>query len=258
MKLNLTSGHRLIGIASLAFALVTGTQAWAQTKKAPSDAAVEAVIKKAFAQRFEGMPPVEWVTRAPLPGLWEVKAGDEIFYSDPTGNYVVIGKIINTETKRNLTQEKLDKIFAIDFNKLPVKDAIVWKTGNGERKIAIFADPNCGYCKHLEQSLTKVNNLTVYTFLYPILGQDSLKKAEDVWCSKDKAAVWTSWMRDNKSIPDVSVSGCETPLARNMQLGRKHRISGTPAVIFENGYRAPGAIPPEEIEKRLVAISQKK
>ena len=142
---------------------------------------------------------------------------------------------------------------AIDFAKLPFKDAIVYKQGTGERKMAVFADPNCGYCKRFERDLNEVKNVTVYTFLYPILGPDSIEKSKNIWCAKDRSATWREWMLEG-APPTKAMGQCDvTALQRNAEFGRKYRINGTPGIVFEDGKRVPGAMNAEQIEKQLVA-----
>ena len=150
----------------------------------------------------------------------------------------------------------MDKLTAIDFAALPLKDAIVWKQGKGTRKMAVFADPNCGYCKKFERELQQVKDVTVYTFLMPILGGDSPEKAKDIWCAKDNTKAWRDWMLEG-SPPVKNMGRCDTAaLDRNTLLGRKHKINGTPGLVFEDGKRVPGAIPVAEIEKNLVASAK--
>lgn len=231
-------------IASLTLALaLAATTAQAQ----------EAAIRKNLAERLPNFPKIDEVVKSPIPSLYEVRSGTEIFYTDEQGNYIVDGHLIDTRTRANLTQERIDKLTAIDFAKLPFKDAIVWKQGTGERKMAVFADPNCGYCKRFERDLNEVKNVTVYTFLYPILGADSLEKSKNIWCAKDRTAAWRDWMLEG-ATPPKTMGQCDTAaLQRNAEFGRKYRINGTPGVIFEDGKRAPGAISTEQIEKQLLA-----
>jgi thiol:disulfide interchange protein DsbC len=213
----------------------------------------EAVIRKALSERFPNMPRIDEVTRTPMTGLWEVRMGHDLIYTDARGQYVLQGSLIDTATRRNLTEERVDKLTQIDFSSLPLKDAIVWKNGNGKRRIVVFADPNCGYCKRFEKDLLNVKDVTVYTFLYPILGPDSTDKSKQIWCAKDSTAVWRSWMVDGKAIPKAPA--CDTSAVdRNVALGRKHRVNGTPAIVFEDGSRVPGALPAAQIEERLASL----
>ena len=219
--------------------------------------AQEALIRKNLAERLPDFPKIDEVTKTAIPGLYEVRIGAEIVYTDERGDHVIEGTLIETKTRSNLTQARIDKITAIDFAALPLKDAIVWKQGTGARKLVVFADPNCGYCKKFETELQQVKDVTVYTFLFPILGGDSPEKSRNIWCAKDNAAVWRDWMI-NGTAPARSMGNCDTSaLQRNVLLGKKHRVNGTPALVFEDGKRVPGAMPPEMVERQLVASRTK-
>jgi thiol:disulfide interchange protein DsbC len=212
----------------------------------------EAAIRKNLAERLPNLPAIDEVSKTAIPGIYEVRIGTEIVYSDENGNHVFQGNLIDTKTRTSLTEARVNKLTAIDFAQLPLKDAIVWKNGTGARKMAVFADPNCGYCKRFEQDLQKIKDVTVYTFLLPVLGGDSPQKSEAIWCSKDQAKAWLSWMLEGKA-PQRNIGQCATPLERNLEFSRKYRINGTPAIIFSDGTRIPGAIGAEQIEKQLVA-----
>lgn len=213
----------------------------------------EAEIRKALAERLPNLPKIDEVRPAPVPGLFEVRLGTELIYTDPKGLYVIQGEVIDTTSRKNLTEERINKLTAIDFAALPLKDAIVWKTGTGKRKIAVFADPNCGYCKKFERDLQAVKDVTVYTFVIPILGGDSPEKARSIWCAKDNTASWRGWMLDG-SAPARSMGTCDSSaLERNLAMAKKYRVTGTPAIVFEDGTRVPGALPAAEVEKRLLA-----
>ncbi len=215
--------------------------------------AQEAVIRKNLSERLPDFPKIDEITKTPIPGLYEFRIGTEVFYTDEQGNYVIEGHVIDTRTRVNLTQARIDKLTQIDVAKLPLKDAIVWKQGSGERKLVVFADPNCGYCKRFERDLNNVKDVTVYTFLYPILGGDSPEKAKNIWCAKDSTKVWRDWMLDGTTPPKV-MGQCDLgALNRNAEMGRKYKINGTPAIVFEDGKRVPGAMNAEQLEKQLVA-----
>jgi thiol:disulfide interchange protein DsbC len=219
--------------------------------------AQEATIRKNLSARLTDLPKIDEVSKSPIPGLYEVRIGNEIFYADEQGNHLIQGSILDTRTRTDITQARISKLTAIDFATLPLKDAIVWKQGNGARKMAVFADPNCGYCKRFEKDLGNVKDVTVYTFLYPILGGDSPEKSRDIWCAKDATKTWREWMVDGKS-PPRSIGQCDVAaLERVMSLARKHRVNGTPALIFEDGTRVPGALPADQVEKHLVAARPK-
>jgi thiol:disulfide interchange protein DsbC len=217
----------------------------------------EAVIRKSLAERLASLPKVDEVKLSPMPGLWEIRIGNEIRYTDATGSYLIEGELIDLRTRKNLTEERVTKLQTVDFGSLPLKDAVVWKTGDGKRRIAIFSDPNCGYCKRFERSLQDVKNLTVYTFLIPILGGDSPEKSRSIWCSKDATATWRAWMLDNKAPPKPTGACDDGAIERNLALSKRSHVSGTPAIIFEDGSRAPGALSAEQLEKRLAEVGSK-
>jgi thiol:disulfide interchange protein DsbC len=219
--------------------------------------AQEAAIRKNISERLPDFPKIDEVIKAPVPGLFEVRVGTDIFYTDEQGNYLIEGQVIDTRSRANLTEARVNKLTQIDFANLPLKDAMVWKNGTGARKIAVFADPNCGYCKRFEKDLQQVKDVTVYTFLYPILGGDSPEKSRDIWCAKENAKVWLDWMLRGVA-PVRSMGECDaSALQRNAALGRKHKVNGTPAIVFEDGKRVPGAMTLEQIEKQLVASRAK-
>ncbi len=212
--------------------------------------AQEAVIRKNLLERLPQLQKIDEISKGPMVGLYEVRVnGTEIFYTDATGNFMLQGSLIDVKQKRNLTEERIDKLTAISFDALPLKDAFTIVRGNGKRKLAVFEDPNCGYCKRFEADLQKVDNITVYLFLYPILGPDSSVKANNIWCAKDKGKTWQDWMLHEQA---PAVATCDTAaVKRNVALGQKHRINGTPTLVFVDGTKVPGAINTAEVEKRL-------
>ena len=211
----------------------------------------EAAIRKNIGERVPNVPKIDDVTKTAIPGIYELRIGTDILYTDEEGNYVIEGQLIETKTKTNLTEQRVAKLTAIDFKTLPLKDAMVWKQGTGERKLVVFADPNCGYCKKFERDLQSVKDVTVYTFLYPILGGDSPEKSKQIWCAKDNIKVWRDWMI--KGTPIAESPACDTSaLQRNLALGRKHRITGTPGLVYEDGKMQPGAVGAEAVERQLV------
>ncbi len=218
----------------------------------PAAFADEAAIRKNIAERLPDIPKIDEVTKTAIPGIWEIRIGTDILYTDENGAYLIQGEVIDTKTRANLTEQRIAKLTAIDFKSLPLKDAIVWKQGSGERKLVVFADPNCGYCKKFERDLQEVKNVTVYTFLYPILGGDSPEKSKAIWCAKDNTKAWRDWMI--KGTPAENSPNCDsTALQRNFAFGKKHRINGTPGLVFEDGTQRAGALNAEAIEKMLVA-----
>jgi len=212
--------------------------------------AQEAAIRKNLAERLPNLPKIDEVSPTPMKGLFEVRINQsDILYTDAEGNFLIQGALIDTKARANLTEQRIDKLTAIAFSDLPLKDAFTVVRGNGKRKLAVFEDPNCSFCKRFERDLTKLNDVTVYVFLYPILGQDSVTKSQNIWCAKNKAKVWEDWMLRNVTPPTAS---CDTAaLERNVAFGQKHRITGTPTTFFVDGSRVPGAVPLDKIEEAL-------
>jgi thiol:disulfide interchange protein DsbC len=218
----------------------------------------DAAIRKNIAERFPDWPKVDEISKTPIPGIYELRFGTDIFYTDEQGNHVIEGTVMETRSHTNLTEARISKLTAIDFASLPLKDAIVWKQGTGARKLVIFADPNCGYCKKFERDLQQIKDVTVYTFLYPILGGDSPDKSRNIWCAKDNTKAWRDWMLE-ASAPARIMGACDTgALTRNVAFGRKYKINGTPALIFEDGKRIPGALPIDQVEKNLASATPRK
>ena len=210
----------------------------------------EANIKKNLSERLPSMPRVEEVKRTPMTGLYEVRTeSNEIYYTDADANYLIQGELIDIRQKRNLTEERLDKLNAVEFAKLPFKDAFTLVQGNGQRKLAIFVDPNCGYCKRFERDLEKLDNITLHVFLYPVLGADSVEKSKSIWCAKDKGKAWRDWMLGGQMpIP----ANCDaSAIDRNVEFGRKNRITGTPTSFAANGNRIQGAVPLAQLQKQI-------
>lgn len=212
--------------------------------------AQEAAIRKNLGERVPQLGKIDEVNKTPIAGVYELRInGTDILYTDAQGDFLIQGNLIDTKQRRNLTEERMDKLSAIQFDSLPFKDAFTIVRGNGKRKLAVFEDPNCGYCKRFEEGLQQINNVTVYMFLYPVLGPNSVDKSKTIWCAKDKAKSWSDWML--KGV-EPSSAKCDTAAVdRNVQLGKKHKINGTPTLIFADGTRVPGAIGPDQVEKYL-------
>lgn len=239
MKLShLTAGLKLAGLSGLLACSLA------------SAVAQEAVIRKNLSERLPNLPRIEEVSKTPMNGLYEVRINDsDIYYTDAEGNFLLQGNLLDTKAKRNLTEERVAKLSAIDFENLPLKDAFTQVRGNGKRKLAVFEDPNCGYCKRFERDLQKVNDVTIHTFLIPILSADSAEKAKNIWCAKDKTKAWLDWMVRDQQPAKAS---CDTTaLERNLDFSKKRKITGTPTVFFADGSRVPGAISAQQVEKLL-------
>ena len=235
----MTSIKRGLLAALFAGGLLVGHAAQAQ----------EATIRKNLAERIPQIGTIDEVSKTPMNGLFEVRVGSDIFYTDAEANYLLHGSLIDAKQRRNLTEERTEKLLAVAYDSLPIKDAFTIVRGNGKRKMAVFQDPNCGYCKRFEREVQKVDNVTIHLFLYPILSQDSTDKSRNIWCAKDKGKAWSDWMVHDKAAPSAT---CDTAaIARNVEFGKKHKISGTPTLIFADGSRVPGAIGVAQVEKML-------
>ncbi len=215
-----------------------------------SAAAQEATIRKNLAERIPQLQAIDEVSKSPMAGLYEVRVnGTEIYYTDAEANFLVQGSLIDTKQRRNLTEERVDKLTAINFEALPFKDAFTIVRGNGKRRLAVFEDPNCGYCKRFERDVQKLNHVTIHMFLYPILSADSNEKSKNIWCAKDRVKAWQDWMVRDQA---PAAANCDaSAIARNIDIGRKFKISGTPTLVFVDGSRVPGAISVAEVEKHL-------
>jgi thiol:disulfide interchange protein DsbC len=188
-----------------------------------------------------------------MPGVFEIRVqGNEIFYADAKGDFLIQGALIDTKQKRNLTEERTEKLSAVPFDSLPLKFAITQVRGNGKRKLVVFSDPNCGYCKRFERDLQKIDNVTLYHLMYPVLGEDSRLKSRNIACAKDRAKTWNDWMLQGITPPTVSCDNHNIDAI--VEFGRKNRINGTPTMFVADGTRVPGAIDAAQIEALLNAV----
>lgn len=221
-----------------------------------AEGATEASIRQNLKKLLPELPPVTSVNPTPMTGLYElVINGQEVLYTDSKGRFLIQGALLDLNDQRNLTEERIEKLSAIAFDALPLKDAFKVVRGKGTRQLAVFSDPNCGFCKRLEKSLADdARDVTLHVFLYPILNADSVSKSKAIWCAKDKAKAWDEWMQ--KGVAPKGPANCDTSaIDRNIALGQSKMIRGTPTLVFPNGARVPGAIPVEEIERRLRSAS---
>jgi thiol:disulfide interchange protein DsbC len=209
-------------------------------------------VRKLVEPKLGGAKIIE--VRRVTPGLYEVATERDIVYTDSAAKFIFSGTLFDSTTKKNLTEARHSELNKISFSDLPLSDAIRTVRGNGKRVVAIFEDPNCGYCKKLRQKLESLDNVTIYTFAYNIFGEDSLQKSKNIWCSPDRAKAWDEWMLQNKSPVQASAS-CQTPNDRNLALGNRIRIKATPTLIFADGTRIPGAIEAKDIENKFTTIN---
>ncbi len=207
-------------------------------------------VRKDLEKKFPEVK-IERITKTTYGGLYEIFAGSEMLYTDEKVTFLVLGSLIDTQTRSNVTEARMQKLTAIKFDDLPFDQAIKLVRGNGTRRLAIFADPNCGYCKRFEQDVNQLENVTAYIFTYPILSPDSIAKSKSIWCSPDRLKAWQDQML--RAQAPTAAGTCDTPVDKLVALGQRLRINGTPTTFFESGDRISGAIPKEQIESRLLA-----
>ena len=207
-------------------------------------------IKAQLAKKLPpGSPPIESVRKTAYGDLYEVVSGGEIIYTDANASFIVVGPLVDLNSRENMTEKRMAELNRIDFKSLPLDRAIKIVRGNGSRKVALFEDPNCGYCKRFERDFQGVSDVTAYVFLFPILAADSVDKAKAIWCSPDPAKAWIDAMVHDR-LPQKPGT-CNAPLEKNVAFGKEKHIRGTPTLIFEDGERIPGAISMAELEKRF-------
>lgn len=213
--------------------------------------AAEESVRKRFQERFDGAE-IDSVTHTPY-GLYELRLGSQLIYTDEAVSYVIQGNLIDVATRRNVTKERIDALMAVRFNELPLELAIKQVRGNGARKVALFEDPNCGYCKQLRQSMEGVDNVTIYTFLYPILSEDSMVKAKNILCSSTPGKAWDDWMLKGRT--PARTAGCDTtPIDRTLTFGQQIQVRGTPTIIFSDDTRVGGAMPADQFKAKLDSL----
>jgi thiol:disulfide interchange protein DsbC len=219
----------------------------------PTAHAGENEIRQSLQSKFPDIGKIKHIDKTPFSGLYEVIIDDRLMYTDAQGEYLFDGNVIETKTRNNLSEERRQILFAIDFDKLPLDLAVKKVKGNGSRKLAIFTDPNCSFCKRLEKELSGINNVTVYFFMYPIFpGSDEIVR--NVLCAKNQLKAWDDWMLSGITPAKAT---CTTQTDKVLALGRKLHVNGTPNLVFANGRQVPGLLPAAELEKNLNAPSLK-
>ena len=232
----------LATLAAAAFSAFLAASAFAQDAEG-----VKATLKKKFPEA-----PIDAVRKIPYGNLYEVQSSGELFYTDDKVTYLLLGSLVDAKSKENVTEARQRVINAVKFEELPLDSAVKIVRGNGTQKVAIFEDPNCGYCKRFERDLQSVSDITVYVFLYPILSPDSMTKSKAVWCAPDKGQAWLDIMLKNTGGSDDAK--CATPIDKVLAFGKAKRIQGTPTIIFEDGERVPGAMTIAAFEKKLQSL----
>ncbi|MDO8959295.1 MAG: DsbC family protein [Rhodocyclaceae bacterium] len=228
------------------FALCSGLAALFLSQAAFAN---EAVVKKAVETWLGSSgPKVESVRKTGALGLYEVQVDGELIYTDEKVTHIIIGEVIEAQSRKNLTEERKQKLAQIKFSDLPLDLAVKQVKGNGKRLLATFEDPNCSYCKKLAQELQGVNDVTIYTFIYPILSPDSTEKAKNLWCAGDRVKAWNDFMINNQA---PASKNCNHPTEKVVAFGKKLNIRGTPTMFFADGSRVPGYMPMATLEKAL-------
>lgn len=215
-------------------------------------AQAELQLKTELQKKLGSNAKVRSVAPAPVNGLYEVLVGNDVFYTDSTGKYLIQGEIIELATGKNITEQRQADLNRIKWTDLSPANAIKTVRGNGSRQLAVFSDPNCGYCKRLEKSLQQLDNVTIYTYLIPILSPDSAQKSKQIWCSTDPYKAYIDWMING--VTPSGKSDCNTPLDKNMAFAKSYGITGTPTLFFTDGSRFPGAVQITDIEKKFSSL----
>jgi thiol:disulfide interchange protein DsbC len=216
----------------------------------------EANIRRAMESKMRPGTKIDGVEKSPYFGLYEVRIGSDLLYTDEKMTFIIAGTVFDGKTMANLSEERINKLTAVKFEELPLKDSIKMVNGTGKRQVAYFADPNCGYCKQFERSLTQVKDATVYVFLYPILSEDSVVKSKLLWCAPDRVKAWNDWMLRGQISPGQAT--CDTTaIDNNGALGKRLNVRATPTIVLGNGQKIPGAIPVAQLEKALAEAGNK-
>ena len=214
--------------------------------------ASETVIRSALTKQFPNAQ-IQSITKTPYSGLFEVYMDGQLVYIDAKAQYVFAGDVIDLKNRRNISQARLAQLQAVKWDSLPFNYALKTVKGKGERKLAVFSDVDCPYCRKFEEELEKVDNITVYTFLYPIEGlhPKAVQMSKQIWCAPDRNKAWDNYI-SNGSVPNND-GKCANPVDETIALGQRLKVSGTPTLIFTNGQRVPGMVPAAQLERLLSA-----
>lgn len=211
--------------------------------------ATEIAIKKALGSRAN----IDSVSKTPYSGLYEVRIGNEIIYTDEKAQYIFTGNILNSSASVNYTQQRIDEFNRVNFSELPLSLAIKTVKGDGKRIIATFEDPNCGPCKQLRKNLHELDNITIYTFMYNVIAETSAGMAKNIWCASNREKAWDQWML-NAVAPAATPASCVFQNEKILALGEKLNIRGTPAIIFADGSRAPGVMSATMLDEKFASL----
>ena len=236
--------------AAVALAVVALPVAAQGAEKAAPMTAEALALKKTLEQKFPG-GEIRGIVKTPYFGLYEVQFDDRVLYTDAKAKYLLVGSVYDTESKTNLTEDRQRKLNRVDFSKLPLDLAIKKVKGTGERTLVVFSDADCPFCAKLEQELKTVDNVTIYTYLFPIdqLHPDAARKSRAIWCSADRTKAWDAFF-ETGAVPD-NKGECDNPIARTAELGARYKVTATPTLVFADGSIVPGAIPATRIDAEL-------
>ena len=241
----------LVATAAVAYADNSPAAPESTPALTPQEATIKQLVETRIGKGFK----VESIRKADFLGLYEIHADGEVIYTDATAKYVFFGAhVVDSETRKDLTAASLTEMNKINFADLPFESSIKMVKGNGKRVIAVFEDPNCGYCKHLRQELAGMDNVTVYTFMYNVISADSPGKSKNVWCAPNRLKAWDDWMLGGKQPPAASAACTSNPNEQILALGHKLNITGTPTIFFTDGTRVPGAMESAALEEKWSSL----
>lgn len=239
---------KLLSATAAALALVVASLIFSEAAQAQTEQQIKTEIQKKLGSNAK----VRSVSPSPVSGVYEVLVGNEILYTDGSAKYLIQGEIVELATGKNITEQRQADINRIKWSDLNQANAFKTVRGNGTRQLAIFSDPNCGYCKRLEKSLQQLDNVTIYTYLIPILSADSIQKSKQIWCSTDPNKTYMDWMING--VAPTGKTDCANPLDKNLTYAKSYGITGTPTIFFTDGSRFPGAVQITDIEKKLASL----
>ena len=239
---------KLLSATVTALALVVASLIFTEAAQAQTEQQIKTEIQKKLGSNAK----VRSVSPSPVSGVYEVLVGNEILYTDGSAKYLIQGEIVELATGKNITEQRQADINRIKWSDLNQANAFKTVRGNGTRQLAIFSDPNCGYCKRLEKSLQQLDNVTIYTYLIPILSADSIQKSKQIWCSTDPNKTYMDWMING--VAPTGKTDCANPLDKNLTYAKSYGITGTPTIFFTDGSRFPGAVQITDIEKKLASL----
>ncbi|NDI84608.1 DsbC family protein [Undibacterium crateris] len=237
-------------VAIAAVSLLSGLISMQVAAQTPQETAVKKLVEPRLGEGVK----VDSVTKTPYSGLFEVRVGSDVIYTDEKAQFLFVGNVIDAKSGTNYTRARTEELSKIKFSDLPLELALKMVKGDGKRVIAVFEDPNCGYCKQFRKTLAGMDNITVYTFMYNILSDDSTAKSKNIWCAADRNKAWDDWMISGKTA-STAPANCITPHDKVLALGQKLRVTGTPAIFFSDGTRIPGAVNAKGLEEKFASIA---